>query len=50
MSTSLYVPNLGLLAYPHGLEETHVVHRPDPGHLGQVVEAGRTHLMLIHVQ
>ena len=50
MSTSPYMLNLGSLAHPHGLEEAHVVHRPDPGHLGQVGEAGRTHLMPIHVQ
>ena len=48
--TSPYMLNLGSLAHPHGLEEAHVVHRPDPGHLGQVGEAGRTHLMLTHVQ
>ena len=28
------MPNYGSLSHPHGLEEAHVVHRPDPG--GQI--------------
>ena len=31
MSNSIYMPNFGSLSHPHGLEEAHVVHRPDPG-------------------
>ena len=33
MPYSPYLPNLGSLSHPHGLEEAPVVHRPDPGHL-----------------
>ena len=33
---SPYVPNLGCLSHPHGLEEAPVVHRPGPGHLVDV--------------
>ena len=33
MPYSPYLPNLGSLSHPHGLEEAPVVHRPDPGQL-----------------
>ena len=33
MPYSPYLPNLGSLSHPHGLEEAPVVHQPDPGHL-----------------
>ena len=31
-----YMPNLGSQLHPHGLEEAHVVHQPDPSHLEEV--------------
>ena len=31
MTKGSYIPNLGSLSHPHGLEEAPVVHRPDPG-------------------
>ena len=37
MSISPYMPNFGSLSHPHVLEEALVVHRPGPGHLGEVV-------------
>ena len=36
-TNSSFMPNLRTLSYPHGLEEALVVHRPGPGHLGEVV-------------
>ena len=36
ITNSPYMPNFVSLLYPHGLEETPVVHQPDPRHLGNV--------------
>ena len=36
MTSSPHMPNLGCLSYPHGLEDAPVIHRPGPGHLGDV--------------
>ena len=33
MTYRLYLPNLGSLSHPHGLEEAPVVHKSGPGHL-----------------
>ena len=40
MSFSPYIPNLGSLSHPHGLEEAPVVLQPGPGHL---VDVGQPH-------
>ena len=37
MSHISYMPNLGSLSHPHGLEEAPVVHRPGPGHLPDLI-------------
>ena len=37
MSCSPYIPNLGSLSYPHGLEEAPVVHRPGPSQLPNLI-------------
>ena len=36
MSHVPYLPNLGTLSHPHGLEEAPVIHQPGPGHLPEV--------------
>ena len=37
MSCSPYIPNLGSLSHPHGLEEAPVVHRPGPSQLPDLI-------------
>ena len=36
MSNGPFMPNLGSVSHPHGLEEAPVVLQPGPGHLGNV--------------
>ena len=38
MPFSPYLPNLGSLSHPHGLEEAPVVHQPGPGHLPKLAD------------
>ena len=37
LSSSSYMPNLGSLSHPHGLEEAPVVHRPGPSQLPDLI-------------
>ena len=37
MANFLYLPNVGSLEHPYGLEEAPVVHQLDPDHLGGVI-------------
>ena len=36
LPSSPYMPNLGSLPHPHGIEEEPVVHRPGPGQYADV--------------